>query len=132
MSVDGNLLRDGLTVISGLVVGVASGILGVGGGVFLVPIMTIGFGLSQHIAQGTSLAAIIPTSVVGAVTHDRRGNVDRWAAAWMAAGATVGALLGALVAVHAPREWLARGFGLVLFYAAYRIWPRREQTGQKA
>ena len=122
------LLHDALAVLSGLFVGVASGVLGVGGGIFLVPIMTLGFAIQQHVAQGTSLAAIIPTSVVGAVTHDRRGNLDRWAAAWMGGGSTVGALAGALIAVHVPREWLARAFGLVLLFAAYRMWPRREHT----
>lgn len=124
-----SLLQDGLAIFSGLLVGVASGILGVGGGIILVPLMTLGFGFTQHVAQGTSLAAIIPTSVVGAVTHDRRGTVDRWAAAWMGAGAVFGAVLGALVAVHAPREWLTRAFGLVLLFAAYRIWRGGAQTG---
>ncbi len=127
-----SLVRDGLTVFSGLLVGIASGVLGVGGGVFLVPIMTIGFGFTQHVAQGTSLAAIIPTSVVGALTHDRRGTVDRRAAVWMGAGSMAGAVLGAVVAVHAPREWLARAFGLVLLFAAYRIWRGGAQTGDPA
>lgn len=127
-----NLVRDALAILSGLFVGVASGILGVGGGIFLVPIMTIGFGIKQHVAQGTSLAAIIPTSVVGAVTHGRRGTLNRWAAAWIGGGSVVGAVVGALIAIHVPREWLARGFGLVLLYAAYRMWPRRVQTEEVA
>lgn len=122
-------LTDLMAVVAGLLVGVASGMLGVGGGIFLVPIMTILFGFKQHVAQGTSLAAIIPTSVVGAITHDRAGAVDRRAAAWMGAGSVAGGLVGALVAVSAPREWLARGFGLVLLFAAYRMWPRRPHTG---
>lgn len=121
-------MRDALTVAGGLLVGVASGILGVGGGILLVPLMTIGFGFSQHLAQGTSLAAIIPTSVVGAVTHDRAGSVDRRAAAWMGAGSVAGGLAGALLALVSPHQWLARAFGLVLLFAAYRMWPRRAQT----
>lgn len=126
------MIHDALAILSGLFVGLASGVLGVGGGIFLVPIMTIGFGIKQHVAQGTSLAAIIPTSVVGAITHDRRGNLNRWAAAWMGGGSTFGAALGAVIAVHAPREWLARGFGVVLLFAAYRMWPRREHTEKPA
>jgi len=122
------VIHDLLAILSGFFVGVASGVLGVGGGIFLVPIMTIGFGIKQHVAQGTSLAAIIPTSVIGAITHDRRGNLDRRVAAWMGGGSALGAVLGAVIAVHAPREWLARGFGLVLLFAAFRMWPRREQT----
>ena len=121
-------MRDLLTVATGLLVGVASGILGVGGGILLVPAMTLGFGISQHVAQGTSLAAIIPTSVVGAVTHDRRGNVLRRAALFMAIGATAGAVLGAVVALHLPREVLARAFGVLLLFAASRLWPRKPET----
>ena len=127
-----NLLRDGLAILSGLFVGIASGILGVGGGVFLVPIMTIGFGIKQHVAQGTSLAAIIPTSVVGAATHARGGSLNHRAAAWIGSGSVVGAIAGALLAIHIPREWLARAFGLVLLYAAYRMWPRPAQTEEAA
>lgn len=118
------MIRDALAVLTGLFIGTASGVLGVGGGIFMVPIMTLGFGLKQHIAQGTSLAAIIPTSVVGAYTHDRRGTLDRRAGLWMGAGAALGAGLGALAAIHSPREWLARAFGVMLLYSAYRMWPR--------
>jgi uncharacterized membrane protein YfcA len=122
------MLRDLLTVLAGLFVGVASGILGVGGGILLVPTMTIAFSLPQHLAQGTSLAAIIPTSVVGAVTHDRRGNVLRRAALYMALGGVAGAVVGALIALRLPREVLARAFALMLLFAAYRLWPRKAET----
>ncbi len=122
------ILRDLLTVVAGLFVGVASGILGIGGGILLVPVMTLGFGLTQHVAQGTSLAAVIPTAAVGAVTHDRRGSVLRRPALYMGAGSAVGAVIGALVAIHLPREILTRAFGLILLYAAYRLWPRKSET----
>lgn len=121
-------MRDLLTVLAGLFVGVASGILGVGGGTLLVPIMTLGFGFSQHLAQGTSLAAVIPTAIVGAITHDRQGNVLRRAALYMALGGTAGAVVGALAAVHLPREVLARAFALLLLFAAVRLWPRKSET----
>lgn len=122
------MLRDLVTVLAGLLVGVASGILGVGGGILLVPLMTIGFAMPQHLAQGTSLAAIIPTSVVGAVTHDRRANVLRWAALLIALGAVAGAVIGALIALRLPRELLARAFAVMLLFAAYRLWPRKPDT----
>ena len=119
-----NLVRDALLVLSGLFVGVASGIIGVGGGVFLVPILTLGFRMPQHSAQGTSLAAILPTSLVGAWTHWREGNLDVRIAARVGAGGAVGAAVGAALALALPRQALARGFGLVLLYAAYRVWQR--------
>ncbi len=123
-----NLVRDALIVASGLFVGIASGILGVGGGVFLVPIMTVGFGFAQQTAQGTSLAAIIPGSIVGAWTHVREGNLDKRAALLLGAGGAVGAVGGSLAALALPKAILARGFGLVLLYAAYRMWPRRHTS----
>jgi uncharacterized protein len=114
-----------LAVLSGFVVGILSGVMGVGGGILLVPLMVIGFGFAQHLAQGTSLAAIIPTSVAGTVIHDRAGNVDRRAAAWLTLGGVCGALAGALAAVQLPRELLVRLFGALLIYSAYRIWAGR-------
>jgi uncharacterized membrane protein YfcA len=119
------LARDGLAVFSGFVAGLLSGTLGLGGGILLVPLMVLGFGFAQHLAQGTSLAAIIPTSIVGAITHDREGNVDRRAVLWVTLGGAPGALAGSLAAVHLPRELLVRLFGVLLLYSAYRIWAGR-------
>jgi len=119
------VIHDGLAVLTGLLVGILAGVMGIGGGILLVPIMVLGFGYAQHIAQGTSLAAIVPTSIVGAYAHDRAHNVDRAAAAWVSVGGLAGALLGALVAVRLPRELLVRLFGVLLLYSAYRIWATR-------
>ena len=120
------LLRDALAVISGLLVGGLAGVMGIGGGILLVPLMVLGFGFSQHVAQGTSLAAIVPTSIVGGYAHDRGGTVDRSAALWVSVGGLAGALLGALVVFHLPRVLLVRLFGALLLYSAYRIWATRE------
>jgi uncharacterized membrane protein YfcA len=105
----------------GLVAGFLSGTIGIGGGLVFVPFMTIGFRMAQPLAQGTSLAAVIPTAVVGGVTHLRRGNVRRDAALWMGAGGVVGAAIGALIAVEVPGSILARIFGAFLLFSAYRI-----------
>ena len=121
-------VRDLLAVAGGFAVGLVSGTAGIGGGILLVPLMVIGFAFSQHVAQGTSLIAVIPTAVVGAVTHDRRGNVDRNAAIWLGLAGATGAAGGALVAVHLPREVLARLFALVLLFAAWRMWRSRSET----
>lgn len=119
------MISDAIAVLCGLLVGVLSGLIGIGGGVLLVPMMVIGFGFGQHLAQGTSLAAILPTSVVGAVTHFQEGNLA-WRPALLMGG--VGALLavvfGLLAQVINPGV-LARLFGLFLIFAAFRLWPRR-------
>jgi len=112
---------DVLAIIGGLAAGLLSGAVGIGGGQVFVPILTIGFRLAQPLAQGTSLAAIIPTAVVGGVTHVREGNVVREAAIWMGLGALVGAVIGALIAVEVPAELLARIFGGFLIFSALRM-----------
>lgn len=116
------MLRDALAVIGGYVIGMLSGVAGVGGGILLVPLMVLGFGIKQHVAQGTSLAAIIPTAIVGAYTHARHGDWDRRAALLIGVFGVGFGILGAAVAVHLPREILARLFGLLLLFAAYRMW----------
>jgi uncharacterized protein len=110
---------DAAAVLGGLAAGLLSGTFGVGGGILFVPIMTSGYGFTQALAQGTSLAAIVPTAVVGGVTHIRQGNVLREAAIWMGMGGVGGAVLGALIAVHVPGPILARFFALFLFANAF-------------
>ncbi|TME19255.1 MAG: sulfite exporter TauE/SafE family protein [Chloroflexi bacterium] len=117
--------HDLLAVLGGVLIGALSGLMGIGGGTVYVPFLLAGFGARQQVAQGTSLFAIIPTAVSGAYAHDRAGHVVRRALGWMALGGLVAAPVGALLAVHLPRDVLARLFGLLLLYSAYRMWPRR-------
>jgi len=120
--------RDALAVLGGLVVGVASGVIGIGGGTLMVPMMVVGFGFPQHLAQGTSLVAIIPTALVGAATHQRQGNVV-WRAALLMGGAGVlGAVAGAFIAISLPQGLLARLFGAFLIFSAWRILPRARRV----
>jgi uncharacterized membrane protein YfcA len=112
---------DAAAIGGGLVAGFLSGTIGIGGGLAFVPIMTIGFRMAQPLAQGTSLAAIIPTALVGGITHLRQGNVRLDAAIWMGGGGVVGAVIGAVIAVDLPSTLLARLFGAFLLLSAYRI-----------
>jgi uncharacterized protein len=122
------LIEDAVAVLCGFVVGVLSGLIGIGGGVLLVPIMVIGFGFGQHLAQGTSLAAILPTSVVGAFTHHREGNLAWRPALVMGGAGAVFAVVFGLLAQAIHPGILARLFGLFLLFAAFRLWPRRPRT----
>lgn len=110
---------DAVAIVGGVAAGLLSGTFGVGGGVLFVPFMTTGYRFTQTLAQGTSLAAIIPTAVVGGVTHMRQGNVVREAAIWMGVGGVGGALIGALLATHVPEAILARLFAAFLFANAF-------------
>ncbi|MDJ0498416.1 MAG: sulfite exporter TauE/SafE family protein, partial [Acidimicrobiia bacterium] len=77
-------------VVLGLATGVLASTLGVGGGIIFVPSLVVFFGFEQHIAQGTSLAVILPTAIVGAYLHSKRGRVEWRAAFLIAAGGVVG------------------------------------------
>jgi len=118
-----------LMAAAGAVIGILSGLTGVGGGVFLVPAMVLGFGLSQHVAQGTSLVAILPTAAVGAFIHSRQGNVDCRAAAWIGGIGAPAAVLGASLALALPQTVLILIFGAFLLVAASRMWPGRAPMG---
>lgn len=117
-----------LIAAGGLVIGVVSGLTGVGGGILIVPLLALGFGVGQRVAQGTSLIAILPTAAIGALTHQRSGNVDLRAASWMAAGGVPAALLGSALALWLPARALGGLFGVFLLVAATRMWPTREQA----
>ena len=112
---------DLVAILGGLGAGFLSGTIGIGGGLLFVPTMTVGLRLSQAVAQGTSLVAIVPTAIVGGITHIRRGNVLRRPALLMGGGGVVGAVIGALVAVEVPGPLLARFWGGFLLFSAYRL-----------
>jgi uncharacterized protein len=116
------LLTDLMLVVVGFVAGAVGGVVGIGGGFVFVPALTLGFAVPQATAQGTSLAAIVPTSLVGAVTADREGNVLRSRLVSMGILGAVGAVAGALLAVTLPPEVLARVFGAFLLLSAWRLW----------
>jgi uncharacterized membrane protein YfcA len=85
-------------VVLGLITGVLAGLLGVGGGVIVVPALLLLFGTSDLIAKGTSLLMMIPTAISGTVGNLRRGNVDLLAAALVGVAACTTTALGAWIA----------------------------------
>jgi len=117
-------LADVLAVAGGLVAGLLSGAIGIGGGLVFVPILTVGFRVAQTVAQGTSLAAIVPTALVGGVTHLRQGNASVQAALWVGGGGLVGAIGGAIIAIHLESLLLARVFGVFYIAAALLLLQR--------
>lgn len=85
-------------VVLGLVTGVIAGLIGVGGGIIVVPALMVLFGTSDLIAKGTSLLMMIPTAVSGTIGNLRRGNVDLVAAATVGLAACTTTALGAWIA----------------------------------
>lgn len=109
-----------VAIAVGFGTGVLSGLLGVGGGVIFVPAAVLLLGLTQHDAQGVSLAVIIPISIVGALSHHRLGNVDRRAVVLLGITAVIGGVVGAVIAQQLSNEALRVIFGLLLLYVGQR------------
>jgi uncharacterized membrane protein YfcA len=105
----------------GFVVGWLAGMLGVGGGVILVPILTLLFAIPQIEAQGVSLFMIVPTSIVGAWTHLRRGTIERRVVLPIALASVVAAVLAATVANLLPAALLRQLFGLLMLFIGARM-----------
>lgn len=98
----------------GLGSGVLSGLIGIGGGVVIVPALAYIFGLSQQMAQGTTLAAMIPPiGILAAYVYYKNGFVDVKIAALIAVGFLAGGYFGAQIAVHLDRVLLERIFGVL-------------------
>lgn len=113
----------------GAAVGLLAGYMGVGGGIIAVPALTMLFGMSQQMAQGTSLALILVTAPVGAFEHDRLGNVSRRHLPGLALGAVIGSPLASWAAQHLPQAGLARGFAVfILANVARMIWVSRAKS----
>lgn len=105
----------------GVVAGIASGLFGVGGGIVLVPGLVLLAGLDQRLAHGTSLTAIVPIALAGALGYASGGEVDGVAALLTAAGVLVGTPIGVHLLGRLPERTLRIGFALVLLLSAIRL-----------
>ncbi|HEU4807737.1 MAG TPA: sulfite exporter TauE/SafE family protein, partial [Homoserinimonas sp.] len=105
----------------GLAVGFFSGLFGVGGGIILVPLLMLTLGLSQRLAGGTSLAAVLPTAVAGLVGYAAIGNVDWLAGGVLALGAIGGSLVGTWLMHRIPQRLLRWIFVFFLGLVAVRM-----------
>ena len=111
-----------LYIVLGLMVGVLSGIVGIGGGILIVPGLVYLFHMSQHKAQGTSLAALLaPIGALAFWEYYKAGNVDLKAGLLIALGFLVGGYFGGLWAQHLPEVVLRRVFGTLLVIIGIRL-----------
>lgn len=111
-----------LLIFLGLVAGILSGLIGIGGGTIIVPALILFFGFSQHMAQGTTLALLIPPIGILAVwTYYKDGFVDFHTALLICTGFLFGGFLGAKIATNLSNVLLERIFGVVLFLIALKM-----------
>lgn len=104
----------------GLVSGALTGLLGIGGGAFVVPILVLAFGLDQHLAQGTSLAVMIPAGIAGTLVHWRARRLDFGLIWGLVLGVILGAFLGGRFALVLPERPLQIVFGVILIWMGLR------------
>jgi len=111
-----------LYLLVGLLGGVISGMLGIGGGIVMVPALAFLFGLSQHQAQGTTLALMVPPiGLLAAWTYYKAGFVDIKIAAFICLGFFFGGLVGAKLVVGLPEPVLRKIFGIALLIIAIKM-----------
>jgi uncharacterized protein len=111
-----------LSVIAvGVLVGVISAMFGVGGGVIMVPYMVTFLDKTQHVAEGTSLAVIVPIAIAGVIAHRKRGYVSFSAGSMIATLGVVGSFVGARLALNMNPETLQQIFGIFTLVVGTRI-----------
>lgn len=108
----------------GLGVGTISGLIGIGGGVLITPTLIYMFGFEQKIAQGTTLALLVPPiGILGAWSYYQQGFVNVKAAVLICLGFVLGGLIGARFAVGIEPNMLRRIFGIAMLGVSIRmIW----------
>jgi len=109
-------------LLLGLVAGILSGLIGVGGGVIIIPVLVFLFGLSQHQAQGTTLALLVPPiGLLAAWEYYKEGYVDLKIAGLICAGFFFGGLLGAKLATDLSSRMLEKVFGVALLLISIKM-----------
>lgn len=111
-----------ILIVIGLLAGMFSGLLGVGGGVIMIPMMVFALGFTQHEAQGTSLAVLaVPVTLIAAYNYYEAGHVDWKYAAVIAVTFVIGAYFGSKLAISIDQALLKKIFGIVLIIVAIRL-----------
>ncbi len=119
-------MQELLYIILGLIAGTLSGMFGIGGGIILIPGLVFLAGLTQHEAQGTTLAImLLPIGLLAVMKYYQCGHVRFYIAAFVCAGFLIGGLLGAIMAEGLPNLVLRKAFGVFLMIvSAYTIFAK--------
>lgn len=111
-----------ILVCIGLAAGVLSGLFGIGGGVIMVPAMVLLLGMSQHNAQGTSIALmLLPIGVLAAYNYYQDGNLNIKYGLIIAAAFVVGGYFGSKLSIGMSENLLKKGFGLLMMVLALKM-----------
>jgi uncharacterized protein len=126
-----------ILLLIGLAAGVLGGLVGVGGGIIIVPALIFFLGFSQFQAQGTSLALIMfPVGILGVIQYYRQGYVDFNVVLIIAAGFIVGSFLGSKISLSLPQETVKKAFAILMLLIGVKMLffdkPRPGSNSSKA
>jgi uncharacterized membrane protein YfcA len=111
-----------IILVIGIITGVMAGMLGIGGGLVVIPALVMVMGMSQQSAQGTSLAMMLPPiGILAAYNYYKAGHVDIRIALFLAAAFIVGSFFGSKLAIRIPQEMLKKIFGVFLLLVAIKM-----------
>ena len=116
-------MNDMIILLSlGLVAGVLSGMVGIGGGIVIVPALVYFLGFSQHSAQGTVLFMfLLPIGILGVYNYWQAGHIDWKVAGIMATTFVIGSFIGSKTAIAIDQVTLKRIFGVILFFLSLKM-----------
>ena len=115
-------LSAALIILTGIAAGFLGGAVGIGGGIVVIPCLVLLLGFSQHLAQGTSLAMMLPPiGILAVMTYHRQGFVDWRAGALLCIGFLVGSFFGSKFATALPEAVMTRLFGGFLAAVGIRM-----------
>ena len=111
-----------ILLLIGLFAGILSGLVGVGGGLIIVPALIFFLGYSQHQAQGTSLGLLLlPVGILAVINYYNKGYIDIKVVAIMSIAFILGGWLGSKIALRLPADTVKKIFAVFLFYSAFKL-----------
>lgn len=102
-----------------LVAGLLGSLTGLGGGVVIIPLLSVGLGVDIHYAIGASLISVIATSSGAAAAYVKEGVTNMRIGMFLEIATTIGAVVGALISIYTPTNFIAILFGVILLYSAF-------------
>jgi len=111
-----------ILLLIGLFAGILSGLVGVGGGLIIVPALIFFLGYTQHQAQGTSLGLLLlPVGILAVLNYYNKGYIDIKVVAIMSIAFILGGWLGSKIALRLPADAVKKIFAVFLFYSAFKL-----------
>jgi len=111
-----------ILLLIGLAAGILSGLVGVGGGLIVVPALIFFLGYSQHQAQGTSLGLLLlPVGILAVINYYNKGQIDVKVVGVMSIAFVLGGWLGSRLALRLPEDTVKKIFAVFLFYSAFKL-----------